>query len=444
MFLLEINSKTINLNIYMVKLNFFFCMFVLAVGRGLRSLKDIGRKIVVKCGGLPLSIWVIGGILGQKEEHSIEEWETVSRKIDSYLIHGEGVEQNKRVKQVLDLSYDALPYYLKPCFLYFACFDEDEEIETERLYLMWIGEGFISEKHKGRKESLRDVAERYLIELGKRNLVQVHKTEISSHQEYDCRLHDLMHDLCSSKAEAENFVKRIEISEHHTDIPSIGNSISRLAISSQGYISRTLRIRGLEKFQDLRSLMLLREDRFNHGGRIHIKDSTINLEKSKRVMMVLALDNCEFKGEKLPSKVAKLIHLRYLSLYNSTLRQLPEYVCSMPYLHTLDLRAVQASGFALRLSRSIRYMKRLRHLFLSTNVQVIGGDNDEKLRLDGMVELETLEGPHSRSVCVADILKLSSLRKLNVVVTDVDSLSRPPHEEQQIPIPMVTYTSFNC
>lgn len=58
----------------------------------LKSLEDIGRQMVRKCGRLPLSISVIGGILRQKREHTIAEWSKVYVKMDSYVRHGEGVE----------------------------------------------------------------------------------------------------------------------------------------------------------------------------------------------------------------------------------------------------------------------------------------------------------------------------------------------------------------
>ncbi|XP_047974602.1 putative disease resistance protein At1g50180 [Salvia hispanica] len=129
----------------------------------LKTLEDVGREIVSKCEGLPLSICVIGGILRPKE-YDLPEWKKVNANMELYLRRGEGVEEYKRVKQVLELSYDALPYYLKPCFLYLACFPEDHNIDLERLYLLWMAEGFISYQDKGPNETLRDVAQRYLTE----------------------------------------------------------------------------------------------------------------------------------------------------------------------------------------------------------------------------------------------------------------------------------------
>ncbi|XP_047948882.1 probable disease resistance protein RF45 [Salvia hispanica] len=61
-------------------------------------------------------------------------------------------------------------------------------------------------------------------------------------------------------------------------------------------------------------------------------------------------------------------------------------------------------------------------LFLDQVIIVVGG---EKLRLDGLDELETLVEVRSETVCIADIPKLISLRTLSVKVdnVDVDSMS---------------------
>lgn len=332
-------------------------------------------------------------------------------------MHGEGVGEYKRVKHVLDLSYDALPYYLKPCFLYLACLPEDEEIKTEKLYLLWMAEGFISYQDKGRNESLRDVAERYLSELATRCMVQVHKGETPLDKFETCRLHDLMHELCSLKAEQENLLKLLGLPTYKStgiSAPDV-SSVNRLAIINEdSKADNKLSTDRLQEVQDLRSFIILGKEG-HYSPRIHFKDSTTNFEKSK-CLRLLVLDRCDIDGEKLPSNVDKLIHLRYLSLQHSRVRELPEFVCSMPYLHTLDLRVWNND---IKMANVLRKMKKLRHLFLPTYIEVIGG---EKLRLDGLHELETLDEIVNETARIIDILQLISLRKLRVTVDDVESL----------------------
>ncbi|XP_047947074.1 probable disease resistance protein RF45 [Salvia hispanica] len=404
--------------------SYYFVRIVIVDADLKSSIEDIGRQIVSKCEGLPLSICVIGGILRQKK-HTLLEWRRVNENMESYLRHGEGVGEYTRVKHVLELSYNALPYYLKPCFLYLAGFSEDEEIETETLYLMWMAEGFISYQDKGRNETLRDVAKRYLIELAMRCMVQLHEVEnleiYSPRDKFNCcKLHDLMHDLCSEKAQGEKFMRYTNASKHLIDIPStsrrlalhqsIDNSVSRLAIKND-LDDNVQSIDGLEKLKDLRTFYL------RAHPNICFKKSTFNFEKSK-CLRIFMVEGCIFEGGQLPNKVGKLIHLRYLSLLLSCVSKLPRSIWSLPYLQILDLRVTLFKAF--RLPNVIWKMKRLKHLFLPYfGIEVIGGG---KLRLDGLEELETLVYINSETCCIEDIPKLVNLQSLDVIVHDVESM----------------------
>ncbi|KAH6763744.1 hypothetical protein C2S51_014993 [Perilla frutescens var. frutescens] len=273
-----------------------------------KSFEDKGRQIVHKCGRLPLAISVIGGILRQKQQMPAE-WEKVSSNIDSYLRHGEGIGNDTQVKLVLDLSYDALPYYLKPCFLYLARYPGDHEIDTEELYLVWMGEGLISLEDKGNNESLRDLAERYLSELAFRNMVQVKKGDIETpHNKFEsCRLHDLMRDLCSSKAEEEKFIKRIDISGPAHHIPSsIGASIHRVAINLFGGADAVINLAEgvMQEVKDLRSFLLV-----GKSSSIRIANN-VKFENAKH-LRVLVFHGFKFEGGRLPN-IINLTNLRIL------------------------------------------------------------------------------------------------------------------------------------
>ncbi|XP_047950145.1 probable disease resistance protein RXW24L [Salvia hispanica] len=142
------------------------------------------------------------------------------------------------------------------------------------------------------------------------------------------------------------------------------------------------------------------------------KESMVNFKMSQ-YLRIFVVEGCKFEGGKLPSKVGELIHLRYLSLRYSNVRELPKSICSLPYLQTLDLRV----SVDIKLPNVIWKMKRLKHLFLNTEIEVIGG---EKLKLGGLQELETLDEISSETTCIADIPTLISLQKMRVEVRDVD------------------------
>ncbi|KAL3507735.1 hypothetical protein ACH5RR_033117 [Cinchona calisaya] len=174
------------------------------------KLEATGREIVRKCGKLPLAISVLGGVLSQK--NSLQEWETVNKDVDSYLrMSEESKEGYGAVMQVLALSYDELPYHLKPCFLHLGNFREDEDINAEMLYLLWIAEGMVSSDHRGTEETLTDVAERYLCEMASRSMVQVNLDEFSTNTRVkSCYLHDLMRDFCMARGKEVEFLKLLD------------------------------------------------------------------------------------------------------------------------------------------------------------------------------------------------------------------------------------------
>ncbi|XXG71048.1 hypothetical protein AAC387_Pa07g0388 [Persea americana] len=87
------------------------------------ELEKIGRKILAKCGGLPLAILVIGGLLARKDK-TFSAWSKVLESV---------TESSEQCREILALSYWDLPHYLKPCFLYLGLFPEDYEIGSGRL-----------------------------------------------------------------------------------------------------------------------------------------------------------------------------------------------------------------------------------------------------------------------------------------------------------------------
>ena len=127
---------------------------------------DLSRAIVDRCGGLPLAIVAIGGLLSTKDK-ILYEWCKLHNSLSSEL---ETNPHLMNITKILSLSYHDLHYNLKACFLYFGMFPEDYCINCARLIRLWIAEGFVKEK-KG--ITLEDVAQGYLNQLICRSLVQV-------------------------------------------------------------------------------------------------------------------------------------------------------------------------------------------------------------------------------------------------------------------------------
>ena len=123
---------------------------------------------------LPLAIVVLGGLL--RTIKSLDGWKRVWKIVKSHYVGKLKSEQQYGVENILELSFQDLPYYLRPCFLYLGSFPEDIEIPKSKLIRLWIAEGFVP--NLGREEAVRetfieDLVERYLEELIDRCMVQV-------------------------------------------------------------------------------------------------------------------------------------------------------------------------------------------------------------------------------------------------------------------------------
>ncbi|XP_047961740.1 putative late blight resistance protein homolog R1A-10 [Salvia hispanica] len=131
-----------------------FCQTVFGEEACPLELEDVGKKIVNGCKGLPLSIAVIGGLLS-KSERTKESWGLFESNLSSVV----NLEDNESCLQILYMSYNNLPVHLKPCFLYFGRYVEDEEIRVSELILDLSAEGFVKPING---KSLEEAAEKYV------------------------------------------------------------------------------------------------------------------------------------------------------------------------------------------------------------------------------------------------------------------------------------------
>ncbi|KAK4425890.1 putative late blight resistance proteinR1B-12 [Sesamum alatum] len=160
------------------------------------EFEKIGRSIANDCGGLPLAIHAIGGLLSEAKGRR-DFWEHVANDINSAI-----AEKDEQFSSILALSYNHLPYYLKPCFLYMGAFPKDQEIRASKLIRIWVAEGFL--KSNGDK-SLEEIAEENIKALVHRNLLMVRGWK-SNGKAKSYSIHDLLRDLCLKKAVEDKFL----------------------------------------------------------------------------------------------------------------------------------------------------------------------------------------------------------------------------------------------
>lgn len=102
------------------------------------ELKILGRQMVEKCGGLPFSVVVLGGLLSRKD---LEQWENVSGESRWRIMYDED-----RLSTILALSYNYLPFHLKLCFQHLGIYPEDFCIPKNELIRLWAAERFLPQK----------------------------------------------------------------------------------------------------------------------------------------------------------------------------------------------------------------------------------------------------------------------------------------------------------
>jgi adenylate kinase family enzyme/FtsZ-binding cell division protein ZapB len=153
------------------------------------AISELKRKVITSCKGLPLAIVVLGGFLSTKSA-SFQEW---SKVLDhpSWELEGNEVQFSK----ILALSYNDLPFHLRPCLIYFGLFPKGYEIPVTRLRL-WLAEGFAKQSTERAPEA-EDMVERYLRELLNREMIQITRRKDGSAERYCLR--GLLHDIISPK-----------------------------------------------------------------------------------------------------------------------------------------------------------------------------------------------------------------------------------------------------
>ncbi|GAA0174945.1 antimicrobial response protein [Lithospermum erythrorhizon] len=297
--------------------------------------------MAVQCGGLPLAIIMLGGILTNKTR--LSDWEEVNQNLILNLRRGRGDEQYGVVYEVLALSYNDLPYHLKHCFLHMGIFPEDYRIPARKLIQLWAAEGFIplGSHHPGEGEdTMMDVGECYLGELAKRYMVQV-QVDDSTRRFKSCRLHDLMRDVCLSKGKEENFLKILPHEGKH-DMRMLQPSASR---NSSG--ARAVRRLSVIVSEDLESYFPPSEETtqrvrtalFFCSSKKNLQSTLFLMCTKFRLLRIMDLENSEL-GKKVPKVIGNLVVLRFMSFKNCEVEKLSSSVDTALRVQQSDLEEV--------------------------------------------------------------------------------------------------------
>ncbi|XP_073031009.1 putative late blight resistance protein homolog R1B-17 [Primulina eburnea] len=355
-------------------------------------IKD-GTRIAKQCQGLPLAIVVIGGILLEK---GTDWWETVAKSVDAFM----ALEQSKRVDNLIELSYNHLPYHLKACFIYFGMFPEDFEIPVWKLIRLWIAEGFIQSKDG---MSLEDIGEEYLDDLVNRNLVMA-GVRRSNGKHKTCRVHDMLHEFCKRVAAEENFFREIKRFDQGTYVSS--------NLTLQTYRRLCIHTRVLNYISSkpvgprVRSFVCFSNEEINLPA-----EYISSITGAFKLLRVLHARSILFS--RFPADLIQLVHLRFIAI-SCNFKILPAAMSSLWNIQTF---VIETSSRTFDIKADLWKMIQLRHVKTNASTTLPGPlskgrkGKDEVLMLGSLQTLSTIS-PES---CTEDVfLRTPNLKNLGI------------------------------
>ncbi|TYI03568.1 hypothetical protein ES332_A11G348100v1 [Gossypium tomentosum] len=356
-----------------------------------------GEDMVTYCAGLPLAIIIVGGILATKYP-SLTEWLKVSVNVKSYFKNDKG----QVLKDVLLLSYDDLPPYLRPCFLYLSQFPEDYEIPVDRLIQLWIAKGIVSSKQEEGDEGqiAEDVAEGYLMELAERCMIQVRERDIATLKMRSFQMHDLMRDLSRIGR-----VRRVSVHKYFW-IHYIKNPRLRSLLFFDEFLS-------VEEEDKVLPLAMIRyfynHDEFNPLlWFVTLLICSVLVTKCRGIWKYM-FNNFNFlrvlhyergvAGCKLPNDIGKLIRIRFLRLRGN-----------LRCLQSLDLRIENGVwSNSVHVPDVLWRVQQLRHLYLPKQCSPT-----IKLKLGTLRSLQTFVNFNTKSCYIKDLINMTNIRELEI------------------------------
>ncbi|KAM7474538.1 hypothetical protein LguiB_021781 [Lonicera macranthoides] len=377
--------------------------------RNKESLMKIGEEIVEKCKGVVGAIRTVARLLqGKREEH---QWLTLRGDFRSIFD-----------KKGRFISYDELPFHLKPCFAYFSNLPKNFKILGIELIHQWIAQGFIQPSVE--TQELEKVGQDYICELMSRSFLQ----DTDGYGLFSTiKMHDLVHELAISMAQTEYSI----VNSHVKDVPE---NVRHLSFSGKKNLQKDKVPSPLLKMRKVCTVGFQ-----SVGPDRSLLDACISRFKCLRM---LGLGNSSFKA--LPSSIGGLKYLRYLDLSeNSEIESLPHSICRLLLLETLMLQG--CVKFA-KLPKDVGQLPRLRCLRLTTRERFLSGKLiagleklqclwiDECGELQHLFDTEEMRNQHVLStVSVLVIMNcknllslpcwLSSLPKLeNLVIVNCEKL----------------------
>ncbi|KAJ1382312.1 Virus X resistance protein-like, coiled-coil domain [Sesbania bispinosa] len=368
----------------------------------------ISEKIAEKCGGVPLAIRTVGGLLKTKKEEE-DQWSSILYD-DVWRL----CEEKQSIMPVLKLSYQNLPLGLRQCFAYCCLYSKDCEIQKDELIQLWMAQGYLESSIK--TQSMEDVGNQYVKILLMRSFFQ--DATLSKYNDIiSFKIHDLMHDLARLVAGNDCY------------LDSDGQGVAGRPIHASFVSSTFCSLDSLDA-NKLRTLWAKTEDGFV------VKPSSVSNLKYLRVL------NLSYSSiTMLPESIDRCRHLRYLNLSNcKELVSLPKSIGNLISLQSLKLSWCRQLEFCTEV---ITKLINLRHL----DSEGCKAFQDMPVGLGQLTSLQTLSsfavGNDEKRKCG----KLNELKELNNIrgrlrINNLDLVKDVRSESQEANLKAKKYIQF--
>jgi hypothetical protein len=363
------------------------------------ELEVIGRKIIKKCGGLPLAVKTIGALLRSKPD--VDEWDKILRS----ELWDLSIDEIGNILPALRLSYKYLPSHLKRLFAYSSIFPKDYAFKKDQLIMLWMAEGFLPQSTN---KTMEEVGNEYFLTLESRSLFQ------KSRDDKLCFvMHDLVNDL--AKSISGNFLIRLEGDCSH----NIVNNTRHMSYFSKQEFHSLKKFETLDKAKRLRTFLHFDMSSFKYPFYYLTKKVAHNLLPTLGSLRILSLSNYKNITELLDS-IGKFKYLRYLDFSFTNVNILPDSICKLCNLQILILLKCEK---LTALPRDMWKLVSLRHL------DIIGtGIKEMPIQLGRLKCLQTLTKfivSKDSGLCIGELKKLTNLRgSLSILeLQNVESLT---------------------
>ncbi|XP_024635256.1 putative disease resistance RPP13-like protein 1 isoform X2 [Medicago truncatula] len=304
----SIMKSTKELNLEKLKESECWSMFVRHAFYGRNAseypnLESIGKKIIGKCGGLPLAVKTLGNLLRRK--FSQRDWVKILETDMWRLSEGES-----NINSVLRLSYHCLPSILKRCFSYCSIFPKGYSFGKGELVQLWAADGLL--QCCGIDKSEQDFGNELFVDL-----VSISFFQQSTDGSTKFVMHDLVNDL--AKSMVGEFCLAIQ-GDKEKDVTERTRHISCSQFQRKDANKMTQHI---YKTKGLRSLLVyLNSDVFHQNISNAIQQDLFSKLKCLRMLS-------------LNGYFYKLSNLHHLDLERTHIKMMPKDIGRLTHLQTL-------------------------------------------------------------------------------------------------------------